>query len=82
MGYYDIISHINRKENMKTYRIEVEALKLIDVEASSPQEAKEKARKRGLSFETTSTENWSEDISANYHYEDCDFNKAKVHEFG
>ena len=70
------------EEKMKTYRIEVEALKLIDVEASSPQEAKEKARKRGLSFETTSTENWSEDISANYHYEDCDFNKAKVHEFG
>ena len=65
----------------KTYRIEVEALKLIDVEASSPQEAKEKAKKRGLAQETTRSENWSEDISANYHYEDCDFDKAKVHEF-
>ena len=72
-----------KEKNMKkTYRIEVEALKLIDVEASSPEEAKEKARKRGLASETTSKENWSEDISANYYYEDYDFNKAKVHEFG
>ena len=71
-----------KEDKMKTYRIEVEALKLIDVEASSPEEAKEKARNRGLAFETTSKENWSEDISANYYYEDYDFNKAKVHEFG
>ena len=32
----------------KTYRIEVEALKLIDVEASSPQEAKEKLAAQGM----------------------------------
>ncbi len=70
-----------KEDKMKTYRIEVEALKLIDVEATSPKEAKEKARKEGLAFETTSTENWSEDISANYHYEECDFDKAEVHEF-
>ena len=70
-----------KEDKMSTYRIEVEALKLIDVEASSPQEAKEKARARGLAFETTSQENYSDDVSANYHYEDCDFNEAKVHKF-
>jgi len=65
---------------MKTFRIEVEALKLIDVEASSAKEAKEKARANGLAFETTSQKNYSKDVSANYHYEDCDFNKAKTFE--
>ena len=70
-----------KEDKMKTYRIEVEALKLIDVEDSSPEEAKKKARERGLTSETTSKEYWSKDISANYYYEDYDFNKAKVHEF-
>ena len=73
----------NKKgEKMDTYRIEVKALKLIDVEASSKEDAIKKAKERGLNCETTRTENWSKDISANYHYEDYDFNNAEVSKFG
>jgi hypothetical protein len=64
-----------------TYRIEVQALKIIDVEASSPKEAKEKARQQGLVCETTSQENYGEDVSTNYHYEQTDFEKAKAEKF-
>ena len=67
-----------QKDIMDTYRIEVKALKLIDVEASSKEDAIKKAKERGLNCETTRTENWSKDISANYHYEDYDFNNAEV----
>jgi glycerol-3-phosphate cytidylyltransferase-like family protein len=67
-----------KKDTMDTYRIEVKALKLIDVEASSKEDAIKKAKERGLNCETTRTENWSKDISANYHYEDYDFNNAEV----
>ena len=71
-----------KKDTMDTYRIEVKALKLIDVEASSKEDAIKKAKERGLNCETTRTENWSKDISANYHYEKYDFDNAEVSKFG
>ena len=67
---------------MDTYRIEVNALKLIDVQASNKKDAIKKAKELGLNCETTRTENRSKDISANYHYEDYDFNNAEVSKFG
>ena len=70
------------KKTMDTYRIEVKALKLIDVQASSKEDAIQKAKESGLNCETTRTENCSKDISANYHYEDYDFNNAEVSNLG
>ena len=64
----------------KTYRIEIEALKLIDVEANSKKEALQKIKDVGLHRETTSQENYGDDINCNYHYEECDFNKANIGE--
>jgi len=67
---------------MDTYRIEVQALKLIDVQALSKEDAIKKAKESGLNYETTRTENCSKDISAKYHYEDYDFNNAEVSNLG
>ena len=67
-----------KETKMERYRIEVQALKIIDVEATSKEDAIKKAKERGLNCETTKTENWSKDIQANYHYEDYDFNNAEV----
>ncbi len=47
---------------METYRIEVKALKLIDVQASSKEDAIQKAKESGLNCVTTRTENCSKDI--------------------
>jgi len=71
-----------QKDTMDTYRIEVKALKLIDVEASSKKDAIKKAKELGLNYETTRTEIRSKDISANYHYEKYDFDNAEVSKFG
>mgnify|MGYP003639470812 FL=1 len=68
------------KKTMNIYRIEVQALKLIDVEATSKEDAIKKSKECGLNCETTSQKNYSKDVSANYHYEDYDFNNAEIRE--
>ena len=71
----------------KEYRVEIEAVHIIDVEANSEAEAKQKVKDAGLHWKTTNPEKYivgdydsEEELSANFHYEVCDFNNAKVSE--
>tara|TARA_A100000172_G_C3030870_1_gene106619 strand:+ start:794 stop:1006 length:213 start_codon:yes stop_codon:yes gene_type:complete len=67
---------------MKKYRVEIEALHIIDIDASSKQEALNKIRKANLNAQTTQPIEYRfgvDDVcNGNYHYEDCDFKKAHV----
>ena len=78
---------------MKIYRVEIPAIKIIDVEAQSERSALEKIRKCKLDWETTdrkkhSSFGWIDtdetsdgDVTENYHYETSDFKKATIIEW-
>ena len=70
---------------MAHYRVEIEAVQIIDVEADNATQAKEKVKDAGLDWETTNPKQYiigdhdsGLELTANYHYEKCDFDKAKV----
>ncbi len=63
---------------MADYRVEIEAVQIIHVNADSAEEAKEKVKFVGLHWQTTEPQEYLSGVSANYHYEQCDFDKAKV----
>jgi len=63
---------------MADYRVEIEAVQIIHVNADSAEEAKEKVKFAGLHWQTTDPEDFLHGCTANYHYEQCDFDKAKV----
>tara|TARA_B110000459_G_C16292464_1_gene351169 strand:- start:229 stop:453 length:225 start_codon:yes stop_codon:yes gene_type:complete len=71
----------------KEYRVEIEAVHIIDVEANSEAEAKRKVKDANLHCLTTNPKKYiighyasEQELSANFHYEVCDFNNAKVSE--
>jgi len=60
---------------MADYRVEIEAVQIIHVNADSAEEAKEKVKFVGLHWQTTEPQEYLSGVSA---YEKCDFDKAKV----
>ena len=63
---------------MADYRVEIEAVQIIHVNADSAEEAKEKVKFVWLTLANYRTKEYLSGVSANYHYEKCDFDKAKV----
>jgi hypothetical protein len=61
---------MKRRETMKTYRVEIEALAYVDVKANSEKEAKEMTPKYF-------SEN-RKDADGMVFYEECDWKKATV----
>jgi len=77
-SYYNVVK-IESEEAMKEYKVEMEALILVDVEAKNKKEALHKVKKHKLHWGTQDIyKNNEGGIKANYHYEECDFNRAKV----
>ena len=65
---------------MKEYKVEIAALKLITVKANNPKEALNKIKNYELHCETTENVYYGDDLEHHFHYEDCDFKKAKITE--
>ena len=77
---------INKNKNIvttpRTYRIEVEALVIFDVEATSTDEARRILKEDGFESCSQQLRRNHENINwANCYYEFCDFAKAEVEEF-
>ena len=66
---------------MKTYRMEINALHIIDVDATSAKEALNKSKEVGLNATTTNSIAYNNGCKATYHYEDFDFNEATIRKF-